>query len=518
MHTLIPFISKRPIYIFLLLLCSQAWAQLGQVPPNTLLGDPVFNESSNAITEDSSGNIYITGATDDYLDTLVAGQNKFGLDAFLAKYDADRNLLWIRQLALSDGGQVVDAPPDDEGFAVTTDSLGNVYMAGGFSRAGISAGDDAFLAKYDGTGQLQWVETFAGIADGNVIPCNQQALGVVADNLGNIYVTGPDKLSAVILKYRDDGTQGTLIASDVIELPGPFGFFETVITNGISIDSIGGIYVAGSTEGFVADNDNPQIDNAGGFDTFLIRYIDQGQNLTRDWARQIGTPQDDFGNAVTASTDLSNNPAIFVAGSSDGGLGNASGTLGGSDAFLIKYDELGDMQWSERFGTLFNDQGFGVAADGSGNVYITGETRGLVDQPTGPPSSDAIDAYVAMYRDNPTQGILQDAEQLQAIGNFSGTIDDIGRGVSASTLGTVLVTGFTSGDDIMGEVSSDAFIVELSAPILGDVNCDGVVDLLDVQPFVDLLTSGGFSDKADINGDGVVDLLDVGPFVDLISG
>ena len=53
--------------------------------------------------------------------------------------------------------------------------------------------------------------------------------------------------------------------------------------------------------------------------------------------------------------------------------------------------------------------------------------------------------------------------------------------------------------------------------LIGDVNCDGVVDLLDVAPFVDALTSGLFDPKADINQYGMVDLLDVGPFVELLS-
>ena len=52
----------------------------------------------------------------------------------------------------------------------------------------------------------------------------------------------------------------------------------------------------------------------------------------------------------------------------------------------------------------------------------------------------------------------------------------------------------------------------------GDVNCDGIVDLLDVQPFVDLLASGGYSDKADINSDGVLNLVDVQPFINLLTG
>lgn len=49
--------------------------------------------------------------------------------------------------------------------------------------------------------------------------------------------------------------------------------------------------------------------------------------------------------------------------------------------------------------------------------------------------------------------------------------------------------------------------------ILGDVNCDGFLNLLDIQPFVDLLVAEEFNEKADLNGDGAVDLLDVDPFV-----
>ncbi len=53
---------------------------------------------------------------------------------------------------------------------------------------------------------------------------------------------------------------------------------------------------------------------------------------------------------------------------------------------------------------------------------------------------------------------------------------------------------------------------------LGDVNLDGVVNLLDVAPFVALLTSGTYQLQADLNCDGVVDLLDVDPFVALLTG
>lgn len=56
------------------------------------------------------------------------------------------------------------------------------------------------------------------------------------------------------------------------------------------------------------------------------------------------------------------------------------------------------------------------------------------------------------------------------------------------------------------------------AAAIGDMNGDGLVDLLDVAPFVDALTAGEFPCQADINQDGVFDLLDVSPFVTLLTG
>jgi autotransporter-associated beta strand protein len=56
------------------------------------------------------------------------------------------------------------------------------------------------------------------------------------------------------------------------------------------------------------------------------------------------------------------------------------------------------------------------------------------------------------------------------------------------------------------------------AILLGDVNGDGVVDLLDVAPFIEVLTNGPFNAAADVNQDGVVNLLDIAPFIDILSG
>ena len=73
--------------------------------------------------------------------------------------------------------------------------------------------------------------------------------------------------------------------------------------------------------------------------------------------------------------------------------------------------------------------------------------------------------------------------------------------------------------DLFMATCEDYHMFVNAAPfLLGDVNLDGTVDLLDVAPFIDLLGSNGFLLGADINQDGQVNLLDVSGFIDLLSG
>lgn len=81
--------------------------------------------------------------------------------------------------------------------------------------------------------------------------------------------------------------------------------------------------------------------------------------------------------------------------------------------------------------------------------------------------------------------------------------------------------GFVLNPQIVGlqpdaaTVLSDVFITRVAA--VGDLNADGIIDLLDIAPFVDAITKGEFVITADINRDGTVDLLDIAPFVELIT-
>jgi hypothetical protein len=54
--------------------------------------------------------------------------------------------------------------------------------------------------------------------------------------------------------------------------------------------------------------------------------------------------------------------------------------------------------------------------------------------------------------------------------------------------------------------------------VLGDVNLDGIVNGLDVDPFVDVLLNGPYQATADMNEDGVLNGLDVDFFVAAVVG
>jgi hypothetical protein len=72
-----------------------------------------------------------------------------------------------------------------------------------------------------------------------------------------------------------------------------------------------------------------------------------------------------------------------------------------------------------------------------------------------------------------------------------------------------------SSDEIMDHFNS---IVDRPVVVPGDVNLDGIVNGLDVDPFVDVLLNGPYQAEADMNEDTEVNGLDVDPFVEAVVG
>jgi hypothetical protein len=136
-----------------------------------------YDDASFAVSSDGRGNVYIAGYTGGDLGGPQAGD----WDAFVSKYDAAGNLQWIRQLGSS---------RCDEALGLSADGQGNVYISGltignmmGGPNPGAYSPDNAFVAKYDAAGTLQWTHQF-------LTPGFNQGRGVSADGLGNVYLSG----------------------------------------------------------------------------------------------------------------------------------------------------------------------------------------------------------------------------------------------------------------------------------------------------------------------------------------
>ena len=102
---------------------------------------------------------------------------------------------------------------------------------------------------------------------------------------------------------------------------------------------------------------------------------------------------------------------------------------------------------------------------------------------------------------------------IEVGGALNGTFNGLAEGADVG-FGRTITYEFGDGNDIGLLAAGGECLFAL-----GDVNMDGNVDLLDVAPFVAILSGGGeYSCEADVNQDGSNDLLDVKPFVALLAG
>ena len=129
------------------------------------------------------------------------------------------------------------------------------------------------------------------------------------------------------------------------------------------LDGLGNVYLAGSTDGAL-----PGQASAGSFDAFVRKYDSNGFEV---WTRQFGTASGDFASAV-AVDGLGN---TYVAGSTSGTFPGQTSS-GSQDAFVRKYDANGNEVWTRQFGSSSFESVLATTVDGSGNIYLTGQTGG----------------------------------------------------------------------------------------------------------------------------------------------
>ncbi len=238
----------------------------------------------------------------------------------------------------------------DEGYGVAVDGNGNVYVTGysyatwGSPVHAFSGSSDAFAAKLNSSGNLIW-NTFLGLSSGS---------GIAVDGSGNVYVVGTSSANAFVAKLDSNGnlTWNTFLGGSA-EDEG----------HGVAVDKTGNVYVVGDSN---ATWGSPVRAFSAAVDGFVAKLNSSG-NLT--WNTFLGGNSYDYGYGV--AVDGSGN--VYVVGISEATWGSPVRAFsGGLDAFAAKLDSGGNLTWNTFLGSSSDDYGYGVAVDGSGNVYVVG--------------------------------------------------------------------------------------------------------------------------------------------------
>jgi hypothetical protein len=242
---------------------------------------------------------------------------------------------------------------------------------------------------------------------------------------------------------------------------------------GIAFDNTGNAYITGQTDstdyptttGVVAPG------HKGGTDVFVTKISADGSSLV--YSTYVGGTGDDSGNGI--AVDASGN--AYVAGGTTSSNFPATtgafqtslkGTTG--NAFIFKLNSTGTtLLYSTYFGGTGTDTAFGMAIDGSGNVYATGKTSSS-DFPLKTPLQATI-AGGFVSKLSPSGGGPNDLVFSTYLG---GSATDFATSVAVGgPSSNVYVTGSTSGGAFLptsgvvqpafGGGSSDAFVAVINS-------------------------------------------------------
>jgi FlgD Ig-like domain len=375
-----------------------------------------FNQNPQALATDGSGNVIISGFYGGSVDfgggtlTSLAGAN-----LFLAKFDASGNYIWSKSfgdtLYSSEDGMWVATDASDN-VIVTAEFDGTIDFGGG---ALTSAGSlDIAVAKFDAAGNHIWSKNFGDASF-------QIPQDVATDGFGNVVITGYFGGSA-------DFGGGPLMSGGldmfVAELDSGGNHlwsknFGGALGYSVATDGLGNVVTTGLFNGTVDFGGGP-LTEAGGGDIFVAKFDLNGNHL---WSKTFGNA--DFQYCQSVATDGANNVVITASfpGTVDFGGGPLT-SAGYDDIFVAKLDANGNHLWSQRFGDAdWSDTSTSVAADGSGNIAITGYFPGTVDFGGGPlTSAGGQDIFLARFiNDEPIPVLITSFNAIPRNGSITVT-------------------------------------------------------------------------------------------------
>jgi hypothetical protein len=434
---------------------------------------------ARAIAVDAAGNAYVAG------DTYTDGTPHFptvnalqptappGSNAFVAKIAAGgASLLYSTYLG---GG-------NEYGYGIAIDSQGDAYVTGKSGSTSFptfnalqpklgGAGPNAFVAKINPAGSAFIYSTYLG---GSVTVSNpagavgDQANAIAVDPAGNAYITGLTASSDFPTKNAVQSTFGGDYDAFVTEI-NPTGsalVYSTYLggtggdlANGIAVDSAGEAYVGGATTSQTLPGTLNAPSPFAGRTAFITEFAAGGTAVYSDYLVPTfqGTLTNGGGAVDNVPTAIAIDPSrnIYVTGTSltasayypvefppHGGGGNAflahvANTLIATFPLSVTYPGVDTVS--------------GVAADSTGNVYITGSIGDNSNFATGHALQTAPgageDAFVAKINNSPTTILLS------PVSAFFGTVGVFNKSASqiftATNVGTapLQLTFTTSGID-----------------------------------------------------------------------
>jgi len=190
-------------------------------------------------------------------------------------------------------------------------------------------------------------------------------------------------------------------------------------------------------------------------------------SLNAQWVKQLVATSS---TASAVTTDVNGN--IFITGyfggsGSSGVQFDGSTTIwntGGIDAFVAKYNSIGEFQWANKIGGLKSDAGYDITTDVNGNVYVIGSFDDSVDfdSTTSLTNFGFDDIFIAKYN---SIGEFQWANKIGSSSNW-----DIGYAIASDANKNIYVTGFFNGTANFDSVTTltahglaDAFLAKYNS-------------------------------------------------------
>ena len=385
---------------FFLTICLVCVINLSSQPPSFNwamgLGSPTLGDRGHCVDTDSLNNIYVTGHFQGTMDADpgpgVYNLTSNGLyEVYIAKYDPCGNFIWAKQIGGND---------DDVGHSLVTDPAGNVYVAFSFSSAidadpgpGVfnfpfTSGSDMGMVKLDAAGNFIWAKQISG--PGRVRPDY-----IELDANGNVYVTGMTFIGTCdfdpgpgVFNLTPAGNEDIILfkwnSSGDFVWANIMGGTSSDYGTSLYVSPNGTTYLTGFFRGVVDFDPGPGSVslNSGGAqsDIFIARYNTSG-NLV--WAKKMGGTSNDRAFAL----DMDSTGKFCISGyfggivDFDPGAGIFNMNAGtGDDAFIARYDTLGNFVWAKQIADASSDA---LATDSIGNVYVTGQCN-VTDIDPGP--------------------------------------------------------------------------------------------------------------------------------------